>query len=197
MDNFKVQEEEYNSSIWEKLDNRVGFGRRLGAYLIDTLLILILGLLLMPFLGDSLASIFFEQQLVELEKNSNQLAQLGFDFENVLNSLINFSVLASILTVLLFVLEGAIGQSVGKIILNIHNTNLDGSLPSAKKLWIRSLCKYGSKILSLIGGFIGASIVGSIGSLWGIVIFIGFFFVLSDKKQSIHDMLAKTAVCSK
>jgi len=51
--------------------------------------------------------------------------------------------------------------------------------------------------LSLIGGLIGLSFIGSIGSLWGFVIFVGFFFAFGDKKQTIHDMIAKTVVTYK
>ena len=37
----------------------------------------------------------------------------------------------------------------------------------------------------------------TVGQVWGLVIFIGCFFVLGAKRQAIHDLIAKTAVFKK
>ena len=95
-----------------------------------------------------------------------------------------------------FILEGALGQSPGKMILQITNVSVDGR-NDAKLLWLRATLKYGSTLLSLIGGLLGIAIIGSVASLWGFVVFVGYFFALGDKKQTIHDLIAKTIVIKK
>ena len=37
-------------------------------------------------------------------------------------------------------------------------------------------------------------VINSVGSLLWVVIVVGFFFVLAEKRQAFHDMIAKTAV---
>lgn len=181
----------------ENLNDRVGFGRRFGAYMLDLLIALVFGGFIASFVGEDLAQTFFADQIVEIDSLMGMFANSDIDMEAFMLKTFGYSAAVSLLIVVFFILEGALGQSPGKMLLQIVNTNTDNTVPGAEKLWLRAALKYGSTLLSLIGGLVGLTFVGTIGSLWGFVIFIGFFFAFGDKKQTIHDMLAKTAVYRK
>ena len=190
----QLDEELVNENRMDMYDERVGFGRRFGAYMLDLLVIIIIGLIINSIAGEFLAELFFGDQLTEAEAVAAQFEGMGFDYEAMMMKVLQITAGTSIVAILLFIMEGVKGQSVGKMILKIENTNLDGSESDVKTLWTRAGLKYGSTILSLLGGLIGLSFVSTIGSIWGLVIFIGFFFAFADKKQTIHDMIAKTVV---
>ena len=124
-------------------------------------------------------------------------ADSDIDMEAFMLKTFGYSAAVSLMMVIFFILEGALGQSPGKMLLQIVNTNTAGTKLDASQLWIRAALKYGNTLLSLIGGIAGIAVIGSIGSLWGLVIFIGFFFAFGDKRQTIHDMIAKTVVSRK
>lgn len=186
--------EELDGILFEETNSgRVGFGRRLGAYLLDMLVIMILGSFVGMLIGEELTTIFFSDQVVE--NHAAQFESLGLG--NFIDGLLNIISGISITGLILVVMEGVLGQSIGKMLLKIVNTNVDGTKASRTKLWLRSLLKYGASIFSLVGGLVGITFLGSIGSLWSLVIFVGFFFALGDKKQTIHDMISKTVVSYK
>ena len=183
--------------IDENKNERVGFGTRLGAYMLDFLAILIIGTIVGLVVGNDLAPLFFSEQIEQFNEVSNQFDDINFDIIGMMYKMLAIAAGMSLITVVIFILEGALGQSVGKMLLKIENTNIDGTKADAGKLWLRSLLKYGSTLLSLLGGMIGLSFLGVLGSLWSIVIFIGFFLVFMDNRQTIHDMIAKTVVSRK
>ena len=175
-------------------NERIGFGRRLGAYMLDVLIVMVCGTIVGLIIGDQLYPLFFGKQMGQFNQLSDQL---GGKFTVFFQKMMEITSGISVTGLILFILEGAFGQSFGKWILKIINTNVDGSPASPSQLWLRSFLKYGASILSLIGGYTGIIYIGWIGSLWSFVIFIGFFLVFTDNKQTIHDMLAKTVVSRK
>jgi uncharacterized RDD family membrane protein YckC len=194
MSNEQLNEELIIENKMDRYAERIGFGRRLGAYLIDLLAIILLGFLLNSVAGEFLSTLFLGDQMAKIETAAAPFEGMGFDFKGMMNSVLQMITAISMGTILLFILEGSKGQSIGKMMLKIKNTNTDGSETTLKKLWLRAALKYGNTILTLTAGLIGLPFIGSIGSVWFWVIFIGFFFALADKKQTIHDMIAKTVV---
>jgi len=178
-------------------DERVGFGRRFGAYMLDILIALVFGGFIASLAGEDLAQTFFAAELGEADSGLAMFAGSDIDIEAFRLKIFGYSAGMSLMIVIFFILEGALGQSPGKMVLQIVNSNTAGTKLDASKLWLRAALKYGSTLLSLIGGIVGLSFLGTIGSLWGLVIFIGFFFAFGDKKQTIHDMIAKTVVSRK
>jgi uncharacterized RDD family membrane protein YckC len=175
-------------------NERIGFGTRFGAYMIDFLFVLIFGSIVGFLFGDQLAPLIFGKQMAEMDQFSGLMdGKLTIFFEKTMEIASGTSLIGMVL----IILEGSIGQSIGKLLLKIINTNVDGTPASPTKLWTRALLKYGASILSLIGGFTGLYFIGTIGSLWSLVIFVGFFLVFLENKQTIHDMLAKTVVSRK
>ena len=182
-----------------RYDDRVGFGRRFGAYLLDLLIAMVFGGVVAVFVGEELVQAIYGTQLEEMDAAMEVLANsdINFDFGGFMLKSFAYSAGITLVIIILFILEGALGQSPGKMLLQMINTNVDGSQAEPAKLWLRAALKYGSTLLSLIGGLVGLTFIASFGSLWGFIIFVGFFFAFADKKQTIHDMIAKTVVVRK
>jgi len=182
-------------------EQRVGFGPRLGAYLLDFLFIIIAGVMIGLAIGDLIAPVIFGGQIAEMEAQFAMMEQLNggynklpFDIYGFVYKMMNIAAGTTIAGFVLMVMEGAFGQSVGKMLLKIRNTDIYGNRAEPKALWIRSLCKYGSSILGIIAGTTGIAVIGTLGSIWSLVIFVGMFIVFTDNRQTIHDMIAKTVV---
>ena len=174
---------------------RIGFGKRLLALIIDTILSSIAGFAL---------SLFAESSLLELFYNPSQLNDSIATFENLSSGFGNtmqefFKVIAGIGVIgfLIMIMEGLTGQTPGKMLIGIKNGNQDGSNASTSTLFIRTLIKNISSVLSFVAVTSSLSIIGTIGSFLGFIIFIGCFFTLGKSKQSIHDLISKTAVYNK
>ncbi|AXT19737.1 RDD family protein [Flavobacteriaceae bacterium AU392] len=182
----------------ENEQEQIGFGPRIGATALDFVINIIVGAIMGAVLGATLVAIFFPDA-------ADPSGTEGFDdaaaaiegFAAIFAGIIGSMAGVFLMTIIMFLIEGATGQSVGKMILKIKNANVDGSKASAGTLWTRALLKYVYVILALIAGITGIALIGTLGFLLGLVIFIGCFFVLGEKKQSIHDMIAKTAVYRK
>ena len=170
------------------MENRIGFGRRLGAYVID--LLIVIGL---AYIVASISGTFFER-FVDFSKFTD--AQLEV-FDGKPN-LWMFSVVVPITAVLMgFIynlIEGFTGNTPAKYLLGIKIGNQDGTKASQGKLMGRFAIKNISSIIGLIAIALMASTLNTIGSVLGFVIFIGCFFVLGESKLALHDMIAKTAV---
>tara|TARA_B100000683_G_scaffold66868_1_gene65666 strand:- start:4364 stop:5044 length:681 start_codon:yes stop_codon:yes gene_type:complete len=159
---------------------RIGFGRRLGAYLLDMLIVGVLGYLYLIFSGLFNFSHELEENLVEVFG-----AMLWGVY--VLQVFLNTSIWALILNSLI---EGLIGQSVGKMILGIKVRNQFGKKADLGKTMARTCLKN----FWIVGIMIDSKLILGIALLLGVIAFIGGFLVLGNRKLSIHDMLTKTAV---
>lgn len=83
------------------------------------------------------------------------------------------------------------------MILGIKNGNDDGTNATTLTLLFRAALKYISTTMFVLFLLTGEGYLWSIGQFGGFVIFVGFFFVLGEKKQGFHDMIAKTCVYNK
>ncbi len=162
---------------------RVGFGRRLGSSLIDLLIFLII-LLVVIMVSGVMSNIDFSSVM------SNPM---GFseDMEAISPTL---AIITSILGFLYFLPEAFLGQTLGKMILSIKIADMNRKPATTNQLLIRYFIKHGDYIFSLIGALAMLNIVETIGSIYGFVIWIGFFFVLGANRMAFHDMGANTAV---
>jgi hypothetical protein len=57
--------------------------------------------------------------------------------------------------------------------------------------------KYSGTLLGLLGAVPGLHVLGLLAPPAGLAVFIGCFLVLGDKRQSLHDLGAATAVFRK
>ena len=164
---------------------RVGFGTRLGAYILDIIIGGALGGLIGMFTGLEFAKALLGEASVE--ESMNMLS----DYSGMLAMV--FGAIAGMTLMFLFfiLMESLLGQSPGKIILGIRIGNQYGTHASTGSLFARAFFKYFGTIMSLLAGISGIAILSSVGSFGAFIIFIGFFFALSENKLTFHDMIAK------
>jgi uncharacterized RDD family membrane protein YckC len=174
---------------------RIGFGRRLGAYLLDFAVAGVVGGTIGMFAGATLSALFFASE--EMDEAMEVAGEAGGPFMAVIGGMLGS--IAGMMLIFLFImlLEAFTGQTIGKMILGIKNGDEDGAAADSSKLITRAVVKYIGTILALVAGLTGIAMISTIGSLLGFAVFIGFFFILGDKKQGFHDMIAKTAVFNK
>lgn len=84
--------------------------------------------------------------------------------------------------------------TAGKMAMKIAIRAVDGAPASQDVLIKRWVIKNSAGLLQLLAAITTFSLIGTLGSLAGLVIFIGCFFVLSETKQALHDRIAGTAV---
>ncbi|NQX97429.1 MAG: RDD family protein [Flavobacteriales bacterium] len=192
------------NNIEQIISERIGFWLRAGAYLIDIVFVFLFGYVLTLFVGDFFLDLFFGNQMADMNEQMNEIQHLSpksnqfiNPFMSIVKSWMSISAGAAFAGLILVVLEGIFGQSVGKFILGIKVTDLDGGNLPSQKLWLRSGLKYGNNIIALIGSMSGLMVISVLGSFWGMAIFVGFFLTFMDNKQTIHDMIAKTVVSKK
>lgn len=168
----------------EDFEKRVGFGPRLGAYLVDAILNSILSLLVF------LPMIDFETVIDILQDDPNLLNSYLMQ-----TGVLQYSTLLGIVYVSVEMLTGA---SPAKHMFGYKIGNPDGS-PGDTPLYIkRGLIKYSPQFVSAIALFAGLTeSLGFLGSLLSIGIFLGSFLALAEHKQALHDKLAKTAIYRK
>ena len=83
------------------------------------------------------------------------------------------------------------------MILGLKIANQDGTAANISTYMIRWAVKNSGNLLQAIAGLVGIKIIATIGSLAGLAILVGCFFVLGANRQAFQDMAAKTAVFKK
>ncbi len=183
MENLDVQLTPETS--FETAAKRVGFGPRLGAYLIDVVFVSLLGATFM-FLFPS-----FVENLIDYSKLNELEGTPGYGFTE---TMMKVGVGSTILGFLYNLVEAFTGYTFGKFILGLQIANADASAPTLETLASRFALKNIGTILGIIAFVPALSFVQKISSVFGLAVVVGCFFVLGDKRQSFHDMIAKTAV---
>jgi uncharacterized RDD family membrane protein YckC len=154
------------------LEDHAGFWKRVAAYVIDYIVLLIPSKLIGSRFGATAASAAMEQA----QRNAGNDPQLVFAaLEVYLHTMWPALLLSTVVVWLYFaLLESSAWQAtVGKLVLGIRVTDLRGARISLP----RALARYLAKFLSLL-------IVG-----------IGFLMVAwTERKQGLHDLMAGTLV---
>jgi uncharacterized RDD family membrane protein YckC len=168
------------SLILNKEIERVGFGKRLGSSLLDFIISLLPGIVLGIYAGAAMAAFLLDFFYDEAQLET---IQAGFSGEIAASIIALVASLAGIAftSIFFYVLEGFTGQTPGKMILGITVANMNGEKASIDKLLLRAFIK-------ITGSFVG---------IIGLIIFVGCFLVLGEKKQALHDIICKTAVYKK
>ena len=172
----------------EPYSNRIGFGRRLGAILIDYAILIVLILVIYKLTGFFDA---FNDLLREANEDPVAIAQAmpGFVAENI-----HYFYITNILMLIYFSLEILIGASIGKLLLGIQIAREDGKKASYLTLLARYSLKEAPIFLSTLHLITKIAVLDPLSTLTNLAIIIGCFFVLAVKRQAFHDMIAKTAV---
>jgi len=170
---------------------RVGFGTRLGAAVIDWIIVGLLTMIIMYITGFFDIAMDLGNDISNNFNNPDLFVQLieKFTIDNV-----SFFVLIFLINLVYYFLEVLMGASIGKMILSIQIANADRTFAGFKELFNRYLIKHSDTILNMLATITFVSILDLLSTLAAIVIFIGCFFVLGNQRQALHDMIAKTAV---
>ena len=174
------------------MENRIGFGRRLAAFLLDCVLVGIGSAVLGPTIGGifGAAAGGAAAGLSPGDMSAAQGAAMGGAFGAILGMAVALVVIGSVY----FLIEGFTGWTFCNLILGIQVANADGTAAGVGTLLERYALKNINFVLGFIALVTGISVLRSVGSLLGFAIFVGCFFVLGAARQAFHDMMAKTAV---
>jgi uncharacterized RDD family membrane protein YckC len=169
------------------MENRVGFGPRLLALLIDYAGIIMLATLFFIFLPQIVQPLV-DAQLAEMSEE--QMAQIPFDITNM----IMFLTIMYFARILYFSSEIAVGTSLGKYLLKLNIACIDGSQPTTGKLALRFAIKHIYPLITILSMVLAIKWIGSVGFFIGLAVFGGCFAAAGEKKQSLQDLAAQTIV---
>jgi len=150
--------------------NRVGFGPRLGAFLIDVVIVIVISTIIGWFSGS------FSRPTSGMMAPSTG------------------SIVAWIFGLAYWLIEGLTGASPGKRILKLIIRNQNGGPADQNTLLKRYVLKSSATILMLLGNITTLGFIIGLSYLVGLAVFVGCFLVLGQKRQALHDILAGTAV---
>ena len=176
------------------MEKRVGFGPRLGAALLDMVLICIVSLLFGGTLG---ALLGLGAGAIAGAAGEGDSAAAAGAAGAAIGALGGMMIGIYVFGFLYSLIEAFTGASPGKMVLKLKIGVEDGRQAPVSTYAARWAVKYAGTLIGLLALMPGLHLLSAVGSLAGFVIFIGCFLVLGDKKQALHDMAAKTAVFKK
>ncbi|MDX9790798.1 MAG: RDD family protein [Candidatus Kapaibacterium sp.] len=162
---------------------RVGFLRRLAAYLIDMLILILLLTI----------ALFATGQMNELV-DATLLFMKSLDDSQLVDTVLKTIPITSTIHLLYFSSELFVGASLGKMVLSLRIGDVNRYPATFPKLLVRYIIKNIGTIISLIIYFFSTIYLEFAGDLLQFIVYIGFLFTMSNNKQAFHDMLSATAV---
>ena len=174
------------------MEKRVGFGPRLAACLIDLLIVGIVGFVAGAAIGGMLGG-WIGGALGGSEGAGSSSGALGAAIGAALGVVAAFGGFVFLYSLI----EAFTGASPGKMILGLKVGTADGRRGGTALYVKRWAIKYSGTVLGLLGAVPGLHVLGLLAPAAGIIVFIGCFLVLGDKRQALHDLGAATAVFRK
>ncbi len=168
---------------------RVGFGKRLSAYLIDKVIYSLLTMFV--FLSNN-------SFMALVSKNQGNLDVFNSDLlKSYSDVILEMTPLLTLIGFLYYSLEIFFAQSIGKMIIGIKIGNENRTKADLTQLLIRYFVKNADTVIGLIIVITSLKFLTSLQLFVTIIIFLGCFMVLARKRQALHDIPAKTAVFMK
>jgi len=175
------------------MEKRVGFGPRFAAALIDLAVVAIVGFVAGAAIGGMLGGGIGGMLGGSAGEDAAGGAALGAAIGAVFGAIAAFGGFVFLYSLI----EAFTGASPGKMILGLTAGTADGRRGSAALYVRRWAVKYSGTVLGLLGAIPGLHILGLLAPAAGLIIFVGCFLVLGDKRQALHDVAATTAVFRK
>ena len=178
------------------MEQRIGFGPRLGALLIDCILVGVL----VAVLGGTIGGMFGAAAGgagAALSSGGGSDAQAAAAMGGMFGAIAGMIIAAAVLGLAYFLIEGFTGYTLGKLLLGMRIANADGTQAQVSKLLARWAVKNNNSIFSILAVATGVHAFRPLGSLGGLVIFVGCFLALGASKQALHDRICDTAVWPK
>jgi uncharacterized RDD family membrane protein YckC len=173
------------------MENRIGFGKRLGAMVLDVILcgvlVAVAGGVVGGMLGLGAGSLAAGQG--DAAAGAMSGAALG--------AVMGMIAAAAVIGCVYFLVEGFTGYTLGKLILGIRVANADGTQAPVSTLLARWALKNVNFVLTVVALLTGIELIRVLGNVGGLVIFVGCFLVLGVSKQALHDRIVHTAVYPK
>jgi uncharacterized RDD family membrane protein YckC len=195
-DPYQLQDPNYTPPIE---DVRVGFGPRFGAFIIDALIAIAISVIVaMVFMSLGVKTSVYGEKEIDQILSMLKFFGLGASEKSMLKEFFGSSKVAGIVVAFAYsLIELMWGTSPGKMTLGLQIARLDGVRGDLSLYAKRWAVRHTMDILHF-AAFIGAiEALETIGSILGFVIFIGFFFVFSDSRMTLHDRIAQSAVFRK
>jgi uncharacterized RDD family membrane protein YckC len=171
------------------VENRIGFGTRLGAWLIDCVIMAVVA-----FVGGSAIGGLLGATAGAAMSSGDAQPMKGAAIGGIIGAFIGTLIALAVVGALYNLIEGFTGWTFGKLLLGIQVGNEDGTRAGLGQFLGRYALKNCVWVLTCLAILTATPFLAAIGKLGGIAIFIGCFFVLSSSRQAFHDMVAKTAV---
>jgi uncharacterized RDD family membrane protein YckC len=185
---FANQQEIMN---YDEYSDRVGFGQRFGAVLIDLFLLWIIMQFVQWISG-------FNEIINELQYRIGDFMadpESASEFiEYVRENLMPYYSLFTAVFLVYFVSEPLLGFTPGKYILKLRITQENKQVADTNQIWLRYIIKYSSWILFLVFFIFGMLEWLMIPSLLFMMTVIAFLFTLGMKKSALYDIWTNTAV---
>lgn len=179
------------------MEKRIGFGPRLGAYVIDIVFVWVLAGILSR-VSTSWMAVLAQQQVDALVSSNPFFAQIYTpEMLSMVVATTRISLICIFAELIYFSTEIFLGASVGKMLLGLKIANADGGNASVGALIGRYLLKHVKRVCTVLAFLVLTGVFNFFGSLFGFVIFIGCFFAAGDRHQALHDMLCHTVVVRK
>ena len=175
------------------MELRVGFGPRFAAALIDAAVVAIVGLVAGATIGGMLGGGIGGALGGSAAGDAAAGAALGAALGAVLGAVAAFGGFVFLYSLI----EAFTGASPGKMFLGLKVGTDDGRRGSSALYLKRWALKYSGTLLGLLGAIPGLHVLGLLAPAAGLVIFIGCFLTLGDRRQALHDLGAATAVFQK
>ncbi len=175
------------------MDTRIGFGSRLLAALLDAAVILVLTV----GIGGTLGGLLGGGAGRAISGAAGDGAAAGAAIGVLVGAVFGTIAAFSGFTFLYSLIEAFTGASPGKMVLRLK-VGLEDGRPARRSVYAkRWAVKYSGSLLGLAGFVPGLHPLALLAAVAGVVIFIGCFLVLGDKRQALHDLAARTAVYRK
>jgi len=175
------------------MEQRIGFGKRLGALVIDIVIIGVVSVLgggvIGAVLGAGAGAVAGAG-----DQNSQAAAAL---FGGIIGTILGIVIASTVVCVVYYLIEGLSGYTLGKLALGIRIASADGTAAPMGQLMGRYAVKNIGSLLFVAAAITGVESLKTVGSIGGLVIFIGCFMVLGASKQALHDRIVGTAVFPK
>jgi uncharacterized RDD family membrane protein YckC len=178
------------------MEQRIGFGPRLGALLIDCVLVGVLVAVLGGMIGGMFGAAAGGAGSA-LSSGTGTDAQTAAAMGGMFGAIAGMIIAAAVLGLAYFLIEGFTGYTLGKLMLGMRIANADGTQAPVSKLLARWAVKNNNFLFNVLAVATGVSVFRTLGGLGGLVFFIGCFLALGASKQALHDRICDTAVWPK
>ena len=171
-------------------------GRRLGASLLDGVVIAVVGMILGMLLGGTLLTMIGMDAGISDDLNPEDTA-VAAAAGGLIGSFVGAVIGPYIASFIVMILECCTGITPGKLMLGMKVSNADGSDTSLGSIVTRGLLKYQYTWVVMLGFVTGLDFLVGISEFLSIVMFFGIFLIFGEGTQTLWDKIAKTSVAMK